>query len=51
MLLQLLLHSVDVCARQVDFVDCNHDFDTGCGFGVIDCLDRLRHYAVVGRND
>ena len=47
MLLQLLLHAVDVCRRQVDFVHRDNDADSG-GLGVADRLLGLGHDAVVG---
>ncbi len=50
-LLELLLHLVDVRRRQIDFVNCHHDFDVRRGLGVIDRLDRLRHDTIVCRHN
>ena len=47
---KLLQYSVGLSARFVDFI-YRDDNGYARGFGVIDCLDRLRHYTVVGRND
>ena len=49
--LQLLLHPVDIRRRQIDLVDRHHDLHMRRGFGVVDRFDRLRHQAVVGRDD
>ena len=48
--LKLLLHSIDVRRRQIDLVDRDHDLHVRRGLGVIDCFDRLRHQAVIGRD-
>ena len=47
---ELLLDAVDVGVGLVDLVDRDDDRDLG-GAGVVDRLDRLRHDAVVGRDD
>ena len=49
-LLQLLFHLVDVRRWKIDLVDCYHDFHVGRGLGMINCFDRLRHDAVIGRH-
>ena len=49
--LKLFLHFVDVSPGQIDLVDRNHDLDVRRRFGVIDRFDRLRHYAVVRRDN
>ena len=47
---QFLFDSVYVRAGLVDFVDRHDDLDSGCP-GVIDCLNGLRHDAVVRSNN
>ena len=47
---ELLLHALDVRVRLVDLVDRDDDRDLR-GPRVVDRLDRLRHDAVVGRDD
>ena len=49
--LELFFHPVDICSRKIDLVKCDHDFDVRRGLGVIDRFDRLRHDAVVGRDN
>ena len=50
-ILELLLHLVDVGRWQIDFVECHHDLDVRGGFGVINRFNRLRHDAVICRDD
>ena len=47
---ELLQNSFGLCARFVDFVYGDDNRNAG-GFRVVDCLDRLRHNAVVCCND
>ena len=47
---QFLLDLVDIGAFLVDLVDGDHDLGVG-SLGVVDGLDRLRHDAVIGRDD
>ena len=47
---QLLKYTVRICARLVDLVD-RHDDRHVCCLGMVDCLNGLRHDAVVCRND
>ena len=47
---ELLLDAVRVCTRLVNLVDRNDDGHP-CRFRVVDCLDRLRHNAVVRCDD
>ena len=49
--LELFFHPVDVCSRKIDLVKRDHDFDVRRGFSVIDRFDRLRHDAVVSRDN
>ena len=37
--------------RQIDLVDRDHDFHVRRGFGVIDRFNRLRHEAIIGRDN
>ena len=46
---QLLTHAIGVRARLIDLVDGNNNRHV-CGLRVVDCLDGLRHDAVVGGN-
>jgi hypothetical protein len=50
LLLQLALHAQEVRARQIDFVDCDHDLHLG-GARMVDRLERGRHDAVIRRDD
>ena len=47
---EILLDAVGVRAGEIHLVDRHDDRRTG-GLGVVDGLDRLRHDAVIGRND
>ena len=47
---QLLADALGVRVRSIDLVDGDDDRDLG-GLRVVDRLDRLRHHAVVGRDD
>ncbi len=49
--LKLLLDAIDVRRGQIDLVDRDHDLHMRRGLGVVDRLDRLRHEAVVRRDD
>ena len=42
---------VDIRRGKIDLVDRDHDLHVRRGFGVIDRFDRLRHEAVVGRDN
>ena len=47
---ELAAHLVQVRTRLVDLVDCHDDRHVG-RLGVVDRFDRLRHHAVIRRND
>ena len=43
---QLLLYALNVCRRLIDLVHSDNDFNACC-LCMVDCLDRLRHHAVI----
>ena len=47
---ELLFDALGICTRLIDLVDRNDD-GYPCRLRVVDCLDRLRHDAVVRRDD
>ena len=51
MFLELFLHPVDVGRRQIDLVDCDHDFHMRRCFGVINRFDCLGHDAIICGNN
>ena len=46
---QLLLYTLDISAGLIDLIDGNDDLDA-CGLGMVNSLNGLGHYAVVGCN-
>ena len=49
-ILSVLVSTFDICARFIDLIDCNDNFNSG-SFCMIDCFYCLRHYSVVCRYD
>ena len=49
--LELFFHPVDICSRKINLVERDHDLHMRRGLGVINCFDRLRHDAVIGRDN